>query len=208
MPISTDFFKPQTIQYIEKYIDKSTNIIDVGAGIGTYADLLKPLGYNSIDAVEVFEPYITAYGLKSKYRSVFCQNIIESELFLDDYKLAILGDVLEHMTYADSLRVLNKLSHCDDIIIGVPFQASQDAVGGNEFERHIQNDLSNNKFLSIYPDFELYCLRYDYGVYLKKNNNSIQQPIYTVDITDSDVSFLTEKYSHKNIINLTSEAAQ
>lgn len=208
MPTSTSFFKPQTIQYIEKNIDKLTNIIDIGSGIGTYADLLKPIGYNSIDAVEVFEPYIEAYDLKSKYRSVFCQNIIESELFLDDYNLAILGDVVEHMTYADSLIVLKKLSHVKDIIIAVPFQSNQDDWGDNRFEIHIQNSLSNSKFLSMYPDFELFCLRYDYGIYLKKNSTTSNQPIYTIDIPNDDTLFLAEKYPYKNIINLTQEEAQ
>ena len=202
MPISTSFFKTQTIEYIEKNINKSTNILDIGAGIGTYADLLKPLGYNGIDAIEVFEPYIDSYELRSKYRSVFCQDIIKSELFLDDYNLANLGDIIEHMTYADSLMVLEKLSHVKDIIIAVPFQANQDAVGGNQYERHIQNDLTNSKFLSIYPDFELFCLRYDYGVYLKRNEISILQPIYTIDITESDKVFLQQRYSSKTIINL------
>jgi hypothetical protein len=202
MPTSTPIFKSQTINYITKHIDKETNIIDIGAGVGTYADLLKPLGYNNIDAIEVYEPYIEGYHLKDKYRSVFNHNIINSELYLDDYKLAILGDVIEHMTYRDSLIVLNKLKSCEDIIIGVPFNAKQDSVMGNEYEVHIQNDLYNEKFLQMYPDFELYCLRYDYGIYLKKNNKNNNEPIYTLDITEQDKAFLSTHYSSKNIINL------
>jgi hypothetical protein len=202
MPTSTPFFKKETIQYIQQHIDTSKNILDIGAGVGTYSDLLKPLGYNNIDAIEVYEPYIKGYDLASKYRSVYNHNIIDSELYVEDHDLAILGDVVEHMTYRDSLKVLEKLKNCQDIIIAVPFNASQEAVMGNIYEIHIQNDLYNKKFLDIYPDFELYCLRYDYGVYLKKNDNSLNAPLYTVDLTDSDREFLNEQYSHKQIINL------
>lgn len=202
MPKSTPFFKTETINYILKHIDKSANIIDIGAGVGTYSDLLKPLGYLNIDAVEVYEPYVQGYHLTSKYRSVYNQNIIDSQLYMEDYNLAILGDVVEHMTYRDSLIVLEKLKKCLDVIIAVPFNASQDAVMGNIYEIHIQNDLYNEKFLNIYPDFELYCLRYDYGVYLKKNDNSLNSPLYTVDLTDNDKEFISQYYSHKQVINL------
>jgi hypothetical protein len=205
MPTSTSIFKRETINYITKHISKSTNILDVGAGIGTYADLLKPLGYNNIDAIEVFQPYIDAYGLNTKYRSVFCHNIIDTEVYLQDYNLVILGDVIEHMTYRGSLSVLNKIQHVTDVIIAVPFMAKQDVVGGNTYEKHIQNDLTNEKFLSIYPDFELYCLRYDYGIYLKKNEHSIKEVIYAMSITDNDKIFLNTRYPNKEIVYLNED---
>lgn len=202
MPTSTPIFKPQTIEYITKYIDKSTNIIDIGAGMGTYSILLRPLGYDNIDAIEVYQPYIDGYHLKAKYRSVYDHNIINSELYLQDYGLAILGDVIEHMTYRDSLIVLEKLKHINDIIIAIPFHASQGAVMGNSYETHIQNDLSNKKFLDMYPEFTLYCLRYDYGIYLKKNTNSENQPIFILDPGPDDISFIEQNYSSRKIINL------
>lgn len=202
MPTSTPIFKEQTKDYILKHIPKDTNIIDIGAGIGTYADMLKPLGYNNIDAIEVFQPYIDGYGLKSKYRSVFNQNIIDSEIYLLDYNLAILGDVIEHMTYRDSLIVLNKLNHCKNIIICVPFNAPQGPEMGNQYEIHIQNDLTNEKFLHMYPDFDILCLRYDYGVYVKKNSDNANETIYTLDATEQDQLFLSQHYTSRHIINL------
>lgn len=202
MPTSTPIFKSQTIDYITKYIDRSTNIIDIGAGMGTYSNLLRPLGYDNIDAIEIYQPYIDGYHLRDKYRSVYDHNIINSQLYLQDYNLAILGDVVEHMTYRDSLIVLDKLKHMQDIIIAIPFNASQGPVMGNNYETHIQNDLSNKKFLDIYTDFTLYCLRYDYGVYLKKNNNSENESIYILDPGPDDIAFVEQYYSSRKIINL------
>jgi hypothetical protein len=206
MPTSTPIFKEQTKEYILKYIDKSANIIDIGAGVGTYADMLRPLGYDNIDAVEVFNQYIENYHLKSKYRSVFNHNIINSELYLNDYSLAILGDVVEHMTYRDSLIVLDKLKLCKEIIIAVPFNAIQGPSMGNQYEIHIQNDLTNEKFLSMYEEFIPLCLRYDYGVYVKNTNDNNQENLYVVDLPDEEISKLTEQYSHRKIVNLNKEA--
>jgi hypothetical protein len=205
MPHSTPIFKEQTKDYILRRINKSANIIDIGAGVGTYADMLRPLGYNNIDAVEVFDQYIENYHLASKYRSVFNHNIINSELYLNDYSLAILGDVVEHMTYRDSLIVLDKLKLCKEIIIAVPFNAIQGPSMGNQYEIHIQNDLTNEKFLSMYEEFIPLCIRYDYGVYLKNTNDNNNENLYVVDLPDEEISRLTEQYSHRKIVNLNKE---
>lgn len=204
MPTSTPIFKEQTKDYIERHIDTSANIIDIGAGLGTYADMLKPLGYNNIDAVEVFQNYVDGYNLKAKYRTVYVDNIITSSIYLADYNLAILGDVVEHMYYPDSIKVLDRLKHCE-VIIAVPFQASQGSVMGNEYEIHIQNDLTNEKFLYMYEGFIPLCIRYDYGVYIKNTNVNNQEKLYVIDLPDEEVSKLTEQYSHREVINLNKE---
>lgn len=204
MPTSTPIFKEQTKQYIIDHFDTSTNIIDIGAGVGTYADMLVPLGYSNIDAIEIFETYVNGYNLKSKYRSVYLDNIITSLIYLQDYKLAILGDVVEHMLYPDSLVVLDKLKHCETIV-AVPFQANQGPVMGNEYEIHIQNDLTNEKFLSIYEGFIPLCLRYDYGVYIKNTNTNNKSPLYIQDLHDEVIEKLSAQYSHRQIINLNKE---
>ena len=81
------------------------------------------------------------------------------------------------------------------------FNAEQDAQFGNQYEIHIQSDLNNEKFLSLYRDFELYCLRYDYGIYIKKKTANSYVPIYTLDITEQDKDFLAN-YSNRAIIEI------
>ena len=69
MPYSTGYFKTETKDYILKNYPKDVRILDVGAGCGTYSDLLKPLGYVNIDCVEVFSEYVSQFNLKEKYNN-------------------------------------------------------------------------------------------------------------------------------------------
>jgi|TARA_B100001094_G_scaffold331074_2_gene398248 hypothetical protein len=203
MPFSTAIFKEQTQQYITTNVNKESNILDVGAGAGIYYDMLSPLGYNNIDAVEVFDEYISKFNLQDKYNNVFNENIISLDIDISKYQLVIFGDVIEHMSYVDAINTLNNfVSSADDVIVGVPFDSQQDSQFGNKYEIHIQYDLNNQKFLSLYRNFDIYCLRYDYGIYIKKKEKNLDIPIYTLDLTEQDKDFLTN-YSNRNIIDIT-----
>jgi 2-polyprenyl-3-methyl-5-hydroxy-6-metoxy-1,4-benzoquinol methylase len=68
MPYSYPCGKPDAIEFICKNTTTESKILDVGPGVGTYADLLKSYGY-SIDALEIYEGYVEAYDLKKKYRN-------------------------------------------------------------------------------------------------------------------------------------------
>ena len=200
MPVSTPIFKEETKNYILKNFDKNWNIIDIGAGYGTYGDMLKPLGYKNIDGIEIHEPYISMYKLKTKYNTIYCENIIDSTIDFSKYDAAILGDVIEHMSIDDSYKVLDKLNKIKQIIICVPFNAPQGEYFGNIYETHIQDKLNNQKFLNLYRNFDIFCLRYDYGIYIKSNNKL--EKLYVVDITTEDNEFLKHYYTHREIINL------
>lgn len=202
MPVSTGIFKEQTIEYITKYINIESNILDIGAGAGAYYNRLYPLGYKNIDAVEVFEEYILKFNLKDKYNHVFHQNVISLDIDLKQYQLAIFGDIIEHMSYVDAITTLSKFNNdCEDVIVGVPFNAEQEAEFGNPYEIHIQYDLNNEKFLSLYRNFDIYCLRYDYGIYIKSHTKNSEIPIYTLDVTEEDQDFLAN-YSDRPIIDI------
>ena len=60
MPTSFQFFKQEVRDYIVDNVDINKKILDVGAGIGTYADMLKNYGYY-MDCVEIYEPYVVNY---------------------------------------------------------------------------------------------------------------------------------------------------
>ena len=66
MPFSTKYFKTETINYIKNTFDKNIKILDVGAGAGTYSDLLRPFGFVNIDCIEVFEEYVNKFELEKK----------------------------------------------------------------------------------------------------------------------------------------------
>ena len=62
-------------QHFLNNVPTSKRILDVGPGVGTYSDLLCPFDYR-MDAVEIFEPYVTKYKLREKYDNVYINSIV------------------------------------------------------------------------------------------------------------------------------------
>ncbi len=158
-------FKQDVKKWIYDNFDKDSTILDVGAGRGTYYDLLEGK-YKKMDAVEIYQPNITDYELLKKYRSVSCRNIVDFEY--DHYDLIIFGDVIEHLTVEDAQKVLKYAEgRCKNMLVAVPYKWVQD---GNEnvYEKHIQDDLTHELVLERYP--LLILLRGDkrYGYYVRK----------------------------------------
>ena len=124
-------------------------ILDVGAGEGTWHELLPEY---VMDAVEIWEPVAAAL---EGYRNVIVKDII-SYRYRRDYDLIIFGDVLEHMSVSDAQKVIEYAKgHAKDILIAVPWLYEQGAVDGNRWQRHIQDDLTPELFAERYPGFEV-----------------------------------------------------
>jgi hypothetical protein len=172
MPTSTHYFKQETKDHILKKYDKNIKILDIGAGIGTYSDMLKPEGYLNIDCVEVFENYVEQYKLKDKYQNVFIGDVTLLNIDFNSYDLIIIGDVLEHISVESSIELINKLTSVD-FIICVPFESPQGEHYGNKYEIHLQEDLTLFNFLERYPTTNPYCLRFDYGIFTNTKNEVI-----------------------------------
>ena len=75
---------------------KPQTILDVGAGYGTYARLLRPYVPARYVAIEIFENYISEYKLKELYDEVWLEDVRKYVSLESD--LIIFGDVLEHMS--------------------------------------------------------------------------------------------------------------
>jgi 2-polyprenyl-3-methyl-5-hydroxy-6-metoxy-1,4-benzoquinol methylase len=146
MPTSDSWGKDWVCEVISK-LDKSLlieSVLDIGAGEGTYSDLLHPVLCNNclFAAVEVWGPYVSEFNLDKKYEQV----IVGDARFLEEnvfsyYNLIILGDVLEHMPHRDAKYLLEKIfsSAGGDkiILISVPMlHLEQGAVNGNPYEIH------------------------------------------------------------------------
>lgn len=119
-------------------------IWDVGPGEGTYYDLMK---WSTIDAfwvgVEIWEPYIKQYDLRSKYVEVINDDV-RNVRFADDAwadKLIIFGDVLEHMPEDDARQlILRAKKHFRWILVSLPIvHAPQGEVNGNPYEAHLKH---------------------------------------------------------------------
>ena len=173
MPFSTSYFKQQTKEYIlNNYKDKSIKILDIGAGAGAYHNMLSPEGYTNIDCVEAFPNYVIDYNLTQKYKKVILGDVTKIDINFDEYDLIILGDVLEHIELETAKILLNKIKR-SNVIIGVPFNSSQGVHFDNTYEIHLQEDLTFINFFQRFEDYKPFCLRFDYGLFVKENNNKV-----------------------------------
>jgi hypothetical protein len=87
-------------------IGNPKRVLDVGAGEGAYGKIIRRVDSSChIEAVEIFE-YSGRFGLDAIYDKVYMQDIRDfMETNQDTYDLIIFGDVLEHLSKLDALRV-------------------------------------------------------------------------------------------------------
>jgi hypothetical protein len=169
MPTSYPLYKDSVRNWVLQNIPLDAKILDIGAGCGTYSDLLRGYGYK-IDAVEIWKPYIDKYELKKKYGVVYHKNILAIDfVILDTYDFFILGDVLEHLTAEEGQVLMLFLKQNNKkYIVAVPYQMEQGEHEGNAYETHLQPDLTPDIMMQRYPDMELLYGNNFYGYYIKK----------------------------------------
>ncbi len=168
MAYSYEYFKENIKEYLEKEYKEEDTVLDVGAGSGTYYNLLKDY-FKNIDAVEVFNPNISKFKLKEKYREVFNADIRDFRYPKFRYDIVIFGDVIEHLTVEEAEKVLMyAYERCKEMIVAVPYCYEQGIVDGNIYEVHKQSDLTPANMLERYPYLELLYGNSKYGYYIKK----------------------------------------
>lgn len=137
----------------EKIIElKPTTVLDVGAGQGVYLDLIRQgLGADVVvNAVEVWQPYIDQFDLENRYDKLFAINVKDMTNF--GYDLVILGDVLEHMSEASAVELWDRISRqAKYAIISIPIiHYHQDAINGNPYEVHVEEDWNTERVLNTF----------------------------------------------------------
>jgi hypothetical protein len=164
MPYSTGFMKDAVKQHFLKNVSTTLNILDAGAGCGTYSHLLKA-DFPNMDGIEIFPAYIDMFDLKSKYNNLFLQNVLDFDITPYDY--IILGDIIEHMRVVEAKNFLDKIQSMDKLcIVGVPYNYPQGAEFNNEHETHLQPDLTEALFLERYPNMTLLFGNHEYGYFV------------------------------------------
>lgn len=148
-------------------------ILDVGAGSGTYARLLADLDLE-IDAIEVWKPYISDYNLEMWYRYVYNHDVRDTDVlksFGKTYDLVIFGDILEHMSEEDAVRVWSEAGSARWRMASVPIiHYPQGAEFGNPYEVHVQEHLTEQKMNELFGPFD-YGEVYDItGTFIKRGN--------------------------------------
>jgi len=141
--------KQEVSAWIRRHFRRSAEILDVGACDGIWRELLPE--YPNMDAVEAWAPNADRL---SGYRTVYRADI--RSLAYGEYDLIIFGDVIEHLNVPDAQTVLEYAKpRCRDMIVAVPWMYPQDAIYGNPYEIHIQDDLTPEIFAARYPGLEI-----------------------------------------------------
>ena len=160
--------------FIREHFNPNAKILDVGPHDGRWSYYLRQF-YNNIDAVEAYEPYIDQFDLRNKYNNVFVSDI--NEFGFDYYDLIIMGDVLEHIETETAQKVVKRLvTKCNQLIVIVPYEFSQDDFDGNEYQVHKQEDLTKEIMQARYPELTLLMSDEARGVYVKRGTVN-EEPI-------------------------------
>jgi predicted TPR repeat methyltransferase len=118
---------------------RPSSVVDLGAGEGIYSMRLRPLWRSHWTALEGFEPYVNRFDLRAKYDRIDVADIRSAAFEPAD--LYIAGDVLEHMTRAEALEVIERMKAvAGHIFVSVPIiEICQGAVNGNPLEEHVHH---------------------------------------------------------------------
>ena len=179
MPESYEYFKDEVKNYLREHVSLSDKILDVGPGLGTYSNLLRGFGYK-MDCIEIWEPYVHEFNLKEKYDNVFIGNVMDFDI--SEYQFIILGDVLEHLTKEDGIKLLEKIhilgKRC---LVAIPYTMEQGEYDGNVYETHLQPDLTLSIMSERYPQVEMIYSNPQYGYFISKPKNEKSYVLYATE---------------------------
>lgn len=88
-----------------------TRFLDVGCGAGWYGKIIREVFERTVQvhAVEAFQEYVFRHKLGEKYDRIICRDVRDICSDTESYDLIIAGDVLEHLTKEDAIKVVNAL---------------------------------------------------------------------------------------------------
>lgn len=184
---SSQYGKLYTALIVRKLHELGTvrKILDIGAGAGTYSDLVRAqMPDSEWHAVEVWEPYLAEHGLAEKYDHV--HNIDARQFQFDacggPVDLVFCGDVMEHMEKDEAITLMDRfLDNAKMVLISIPIvHYPQDEVHGNPYERHVKDDWSNKE---VHESFDGICATFLHdhiGVYLLTRDETVLPTIRAV----------------------------
>jgi len=144
-------------------------VLDVGPGAGAYGQIARTISsVGRVDAVEAWEPYLAEFGLRNLYDNVFVEDVRDRQDFT--YDVVIFGDVLEHMTKEDALRIYELARiQAKWILFSIPIiHLPQGAYAGNPFEIHVHDNWTHEEILDWFPNVERFETFRVTGIYLTK----------------------------------------
>ena len=144
-------------------------ILDVGPGVGTYADLLRPLLPGSHwTGLEIHRPYAERYELAGRYDDLVIGDVRSFEWDRGgDWDLVIFGDVLEHLDLPDAMRAWRRALRCSrQVLASLPIvHYPQGEHDGNVHESH-RVTYDHHLVMRAFPAIASHWTGRQIGVYL------------------------------------------
>jgi SAM-dependent methyltransferase len=139
VPFSSQAGKDWIKAKVEAHRGEIAEVLDVGAGSGTYAKLLRNsvLPDSHFTAIEVWEPYVEKFRLGDLYDAVLVGNALAVEVPDSVFDLAIFGDVLEHVTEADAIWMVERFEWRYAVLSLPVTEYPQGEYMGNPHEAHV-----------------------------------------------------------------------
>ncbi len=116
--------KKSTISFLEEYLKKESNVLDIGCGFGTFLDIIKKKTGANVFGIELGNLDVAAakefYGLGVFHGSL--EEFAKNSENWNKFDVIVMHHVLEHLPEpANSLEQIKKLLRPDGILyIGVP----------------------------------------------------------------------------------------
>lgn len=172
MPVSSWSGKSYSVLMLRKLHEAGLieTVLDIATGRGTYSNLLREaLAGTTWTGIEAYPPYVEAFGLEGRYDRLIVQDArtVDYEA-LGPVDLAILGDVLEHMTEEEAVALMDRVSSVAHVaLISIPItHAPHGPMFGNPYEVHVKDDWSHAQVMDAFPNIVTAFVHNEIGVYI------------------------------------------
>ena len=143
--------------------------LDVGAGAGSWHEAVKPWFLQSKwIALEAWEPYITRFCLPERYSLVIPGDV--RKISIPQVDVVIMGDVLEHMSKEDAVKVWEKAVDAawQLVILSIPVvHYPQGHVHDNPYQEHVKDDWSHEEVMDTFSGIKRHVIGSTVGTYVR-----------------------------------------
>ena len=152
--------KNETLAWFQNNQASITTVVDIGPGSGTYINLIKETANCCTDArwigIEIWKPYIEQFKLESRYDQIINQDVRTVDWHQLNPSVVIAGDVLEHMTKADAVTLVDRILKASPmLIVSIPirYMPQDEHAYENPHEAHVKDDWSHDEFMDTWGHY-------------------------------------------------------
>lgn len=144
--------------HVGKYL-QFKRFLDIGCGAGWYGKIIREVFGPGVtlEGIDIFPEYVSRFELSKVYSTVFIADIVAScGDVKSDYDLITAGDVLEHLTKQDAIKVVNTLrKRCKFMWCALPIKMGRSWSTGYLQPDHEYVENPANKHLHDWEGDEL-----------------------------------------------------